>query len=55
MGLGVTFEPLNDLCERLREHTQSWPMWTGPRWTPLRMADPAWPDLLRAAGRQQRR
>lgn len=52
-GLGVAFEPAEDLCQRLREHTLAWPHWSSPGWSALRMTGPAWPDLLRASGRQR--
>jgi hypothetical protein len=50
-GLGVPFEPAAGLCERLREHTRSWPHWSAPGWAPPAMTGPAWPDLLRSSGR----
>ena len=34
-GLRVAFDPPADLCERLRQHTRSWPHWQSPGWTPL--------------------
>jgi hypothetical protein len=53
-GLGVAFAPTNDLCERLRHHTQLWPHWNSPGWVPLKMTGPAWNDLLHASGRHRR-
>ncbi|TCC65378.1 hypothetical protein E0H73_00020 [Kribbella pittospori] len=50
-GLNIAFDPPDELCERLRRHTESWPMWHSPGWTALRMEGPAWTDLLRASGR----
>ena len=50
-GLNVAFVPPDDLCDRLRRHTRSWPMWRSPGWTPLRMTGAAWADLLSASGR----
>lgn len=51
-GLGVAFGPDAGLCERLREHTQAWPMWSSPGWSALAMEGSAWVDLLRASGRR---
>ena len=50
-GLGIRFEPTTELCDRLREHTQSWPHWSSPGWSPLTMTGDAWPDLLQGSGR----
>lgn len=51
-GLGVEFRPPEPLCERLREHTVEWPMWTMvPGWHAPAMTGPAWPDLLASSGR----
>jgi len=51
-GLAVPFAPPEPLCERLREHTAHWPMWTVvPGWHPPAMTGPAWPALLAASGR----
>jgi hypothetical protein len=51
-GLGVTFAPPTALCERLRQHTEPWPMWRLPGWSPLAMTGDPWVDLLRCSGRQ---
>jgi hypothetical protein len=52
-GLGVAFDPPTAGCERLRGHTQHWPMWTiAPGWSPLSMTGDPWADLLRSSGRQ---
>jgi uncharacterized protein (DUF952 family) len=53
-GLRVAFDPPADLCERLRQHTKSWPHWQSPGWTALTMAADPWTDLLRASGRAER-
>lgn len=50
-GLGLAFEPPADLCERLREHTRTWPMWT--LWKALPTTADPWSDLLRASGRSR--
>ena len=50
-GLEVPFEPPAGLCERLREHTRSWPMWSF--WDTLGATDDPWGDLLRASGRHR--
>jgi hypothetical protein len=51
-GLGVEFRPPEPLCERLRDHTADWPMWTSvPGWHRPTMTGPAWPDLIAASGR----
>ena len=52
LGLGVLFEPPAGVCERLREHTRSWPMWTTV-WGPLQDTSDPWNDLLRASGRSR--
>lgn len=50
-GLGVEIVPPADVCERLREHTRSWPHWTAPGWhAPAATSNP-WADLLDASGR----
>jgi len=49
VGLGTPFEPPDDLCRRLRQHTLDWPLWL--RWNGLAETDDAWADLLRGAGR----
>lgn len=50
-GLGVPFEPPAELCERLREHTRTWPMWSF--WSELPCTDDPWGDLLGASGRRR--
>lgn len=50
-GVDVPFDPPEGLCERLRRHTQSWPLWNLPGWTQLAMTGTPWADLLRASGR----
>jgi hypothetical protein len=50
-GLGIPFVPPADLCERLRAHTQAWPHWTAPGWSPPAMEGDPWVDLLQASGR----
>ncbi|MGZ4682924.1 MAG: hypothetical protein ACXWCM_19735 [Acidimicrobiales bacterium] len=50
-GLGAAFRPPAELSERLRAHTQGWPHWSSPGWTPLRMDGDPWLDLLRSSGR----
>lgn len=50
-GLGVEFRPPEPLCDRLRQHTRSWPHWHSAGWTSLTMIGDAWPDLLRSSGR----
>ncbi|HZM77115.1 MAG TPA: hypothetical protein VFC19_15385 [Candidatus Limnocylindrales bacterium] len=51
-GLGIAFQPPDPLCERLRDHTADWPMWTAvPGWHPPAPTGPAWPALLHASGR----
>ena len=52
-GLGVEFDPPAGLCERLREHTRSWPHWSMPGWSALPTTDDAWSDLLEGSGRDQ--
>jgi hypothetical protein len=49
-GLQVPFEPPDELCYRLREHTRLWPMW-GTTWMVLDHSEDPWADLLRASGR----
>jgi len=51
-GLGVPFEPPADVCHRLREHTRTWPMWSGPG-NELGSSDDPWGDLLTGAGRRR--
>jgi hypothetical protein len=53
-GLNVGFDPPTALCESLRRHTYSWPMWTSPGWTQLTLSGDPWTDLLRASGRRPR-
>jgi hypothetical protein len=53
-GLDVQFNPPVELCERLRQHTQSWPLWNMPGWTQPAMTGEPWADLLRASGRLPR-
>lgn len=50
-GLGTPFDPPRDLCERLRQHTRSWPAWTSPGWRSLTLDGDPWADLLLASGR----
>jgi hypothetical protein len=52
LGLGVPFEPPPGICERLREHTRPWPMWT-TAWGPLHATSDPWNDLLLASGRSR--
>jgi hypothetical protein len=51
VGLAVPFDPPLDLCERIREHTATWPYWSSPGWTALTMTGDPWFDLLRGSGR----
>ena len=50
-GLGLPFVPPAELAEHLRAHTQHWPAWGSPGWTPLTMDGDPWIDLLRSSGR----
>jgi hypothetical protein len=50
-GLDVGFDPPTALCEHLRQHTHSWPMWTSSGWTQLTLRGDPWTDLLNASGR----
>jgi hypothetical protein len=50
IGLGVAFEPPAELCQKLREHTRHWPLWTST-WSPLGNSIRPWHDLLLASGR----
>lgn len=51
-GLGIDFGPPEPLCQRLRDHTAAWPMWTNvPGWHPPATAGQAWLGLLDASGR----
>ena len=50
-GLDAPFEPPTELCERLRQDTQSWPLWDLPGWAPPAMTGDPWADLLRSSGR----
>jgi hypothetical protein len=52
VGLGVAFEPPAGACERLREHTRLWPMWS-IEWQRLGRTEDAWGDLLAASGRDR--
>ncbi len=45
-GLGVRFEPPQDLCQRLRDHTRGW---SGS--VPIEPTGDAWSDLLEQSGR----
>jgi len=54
-GLGVALDPPRDVCERLRVHTQDWPHWRSPGWTPLTMTGDPVTDLLRGSGRGELR
>jgi hypothetical protein len=45
-GLGIPFDPPNEVCARLRDHVQDWP---GQQ--PLTATDDAWADLLARSGR----
>jgi hypothetical protein len=51
-GLQVPFDPPDDLCHRLREHSRPWPMWT-LAWKPLGRSEDPWGDLLLASGRRR--
>jgi len=53
-GIDVPFDPPAELCELLRHHTRSWPLWDLPGWTQLAMTGEPWLDLLRASGRHPR-
>jgi hypothetical protein len=46
-GLRVPFDPPEDLCARLRDHTREWPFWP----TAVVTTTDAWSDLLRSSGR----
>lgn len=50
-GLGLDLDPPRDVCDHLRSHTQDWPFWSVPGWTPLDMDADPWDALLRASGR----
>ena len=45
-GLDIAFDPPNDVCARLRDHTQHW-----PGHVPIDITDAPWSDLLRRSGR----
>lgn len=49
-GLDVSFEPPQDLCYRLRDHTLPWPMWTSG-WSGVERTTDPWGDLLKGSGR----
>ena len=48
-GLGVAFDPPNDVCERLLDHTAGW-----PRVGTVARTDDPWSDLLVRSGRPAR-
>lgn len=56
-GLGIPFEPPVGLCQRLRDHTADWGIWTSyplvHPWTELAVSDDAWADLLASSGRRR--
>jgi len=56
-GLAIPFEPPADLCERLRDHTAAWSIWTSHppvhAWNAPPVTDDPWADLLAGSGRRR--